>query len=74
MLIPLNRFMLRKKIRGYYKNGGSKIKHLSGSTVGWWLRSVRYTNGINFCLVGKAGGAGSSYASISNGAAPCFCV
>ena len=58
----------------YYKNGGSKIKHLSGATTGWWLRSVRYTNGINFCLVGKAGGAGSSYASISNGAAPCFCV
>ena len=58
----------------YYKNGGSKIKHLSGSTVGWWLRSVLYDSSINFCLVGKAGAAGFSYASISNGAAPCFCV
>lgn len=58
----------------YYKNGGSKIKSLSGSAVFWWLRSVVYNYSYGFCYVDSAGNAGSDYASLSYGAAPCFCV
>lgn len=58
----------------YYKNGGSKIKKLSGSAVYWWLRSVLYNYSNNFCLVNTAGSADYGYASHSTGAAPCFCV
>ncbi len=57
----------------YYKSGGSKIKSLSGSAVCWWLRSVCYSN-YDFCFVSPSGGANSSYASYTGGAAPCFCV
>ena len=58
----------------YYKNGGSKIKSLSGSKVIWWLRSVSYNDSHGFCIVGTSGNGGYVYASSSNGAAPCFCV
>ena len=58
----------------YYKNGGSKIKSLSGSAVWWWLRSVYYNYSADFCRVDPPGNASSSYASSSRGAAPCFCV
>ncbi len=58
----------------YYKNGGSKIKSLSGSAVFWWLRSVYYDNSPAFCLVSTLGGADISNASWAVGAAPCFCV
>lgn len=58
----------------YYKNGGNKIKSLSGSAVFWWLRSVHYYNSGNFCEVGTSGGANNGNASYSDGAAPCFCV
>ena len=59
----------------YYKNGGSKIKHLlSGSAVAWWLRSVDYEYSGYFCIVGTSGSAGSLNASSAYGAAPCFCV
>lgn len=36
----------------YYKNGGSKIKSLSGSAVYWWLRSVYDNDSYYFCGVG----------------------
>lgn len=58
----------------YYKNGGSKIKSLSGSEVLWWLRSVSSDTGTYFCTVDVAGGAYRFYASYSSGAAPCFCI
>ena len=58
----------------YYKNGGRKIKSLSGSAVYWWLRSVYYRNSYHFCYVTTAGGADFTRPSASNGAAPCFCV
>ena len=35
----------------YYKNGGSKIKRLSGSAATWRLRSVSYNDSHGFCLV-----------------------
>ena len=58
----------------YYKNGGSKIKSLSGSAVRWWLRSVIYDYSYYFCRVNDSGNAGNSNASLLNSAAPCFCV
>ena len=58
----------------YYKNGGSKIKSLSGSAVSWWLRSVPYSGSSLFCFVSTSGGEGLYRASNTTGAAPCFCV
>lgn len=58
----------------YYKNGGSKIKSLSGSAVVWWLRSVYYNNSDFFCSVNISGGANDNYAADTRGAAPCFCI
>ena len=58
----------------YYKNGGSKIKSLSGSAVYWWLRSVACERSSGFCGVDASGGADFSAASRAYGAAPCFCV
>lgn len=58
----------------YYKNGGSKIKSLSGSAVYWWLRSVRYKYSNSFCVVNPSGDATYYFASFDSGAAPCFCV
>ena len=58
----------------YYKNGGSKIKSLSGSAVYYWLRSVRYNNGSRFCIVDISGGRNYYSASAPRGAAPCFCI
>ena len=58
----------------YYKNGGSKIKSVSGSAVFWWLRSVIYYNSGYFCSVSTSGGASHITASTVDGVAPCFCV
>ena len=58
----------------YYKNGGSKIKSLSGSAVYWWLRSVPYSGSSLFCFVSTSGGEGLYRASNTTGVAPCFCV
>ena len=59
----------------YYKNGGSKIKSLSGSEDSWWwLRSTFYYDSKNFCLVGDNGEEYVGNADTYNGAAPCFCV
>ena len=58
----------------YYKNGGNKIKSLSGSAVWWWLRSVIYYGNAGYCIVTASGDASGSGAYDSNGAAPCFCV
>ena len=58
----------------YYKNGGNKIKRLSGSGVYWWLRSVYYDHSSNFCIVSPSGTANYSGASYADGVAPCFCV
>lgn len=58
----------------YYKNGGNKIKSLSGSAVLWWLRSVLYNDKTYFCLVNASGGASGILATRIHGVAPCFCV
>ena len=58
----------------YYKNGGSKIKSLSGSAVDWWLRSVSSEHRFFFGLVLTSGSANGGGASYPAGAAPCFCV
>ena len=58
----------------YYKNGGSKIKSLSGSAAWWWLRSVVYYNNHNFCSVDTSGSADYDGGSFVCGTAPCFCV
>lgn len=59
----------------YYKNGGSTIKSFSGPTIyGWWLRSVNYDIGSEFCRVNDSGRAAQNGASFVYGAAPCFCV
>ena len=58
----------------YYKNGGSKIKSLSGSAVFWWLRSVDYYSSAFFCGVPASGRAGRSGVSYTRGVAPCFCI
>ena len=58
----------------YYKNGGSKIKSLSGSAVLWWLRSIYRQNGSIFCDVSKQGAKNWNGAQFNYSAAPCFCV
>lgn len=58
----------------YYKNGGNKIKSLSGSAVLWWLRSALYNDSTYFCLVNASGGASGILASRIHGTAPCFCI
>ena len=58
----------------YYKNGGSTIKHFSGSAGRWWLRSVFYERIEGFCGVNKTGRAFSAPASDTYGVAPCFCI
>ena len=58
----------------YYKNGGSKIKSLSGSAVSWWLRAVPYSGSSLFCFVNTSGGEGLYLASRTCDSAPCFCV
>lgn len=58
----------------YYKNGGNKIKSLSGTAFYWWLRSVNYNNPERFCCVNTSGYAYDYYASQSYGVAPCFCI
>ena len=58
----------------YYKNGGSKIKSLSGLAVEWWLRSVRYNDSNGFCFVNALAYANATGAANTHGAAPCFCV
>ena len=58
----------------YYKNGGSKIKRLSGSAATWRLRSVSYNDSHGFCLVTTQGLGGYNYARSTIGTAPCFCV
>lgn len=58
----------------YYKNGGSKIKNFSGSAAWWWLRSVLSSHGNFFCRVTSSGDENFEAASVTSGAAPCFCV
>ena len=60
----------------YYKNGGSKIKSLPGSTSAnkWWLRSVRQNDNSRFCAVWSTGANDYGQATFSRGASPCFCV
>ena len=35
----------------YYKNGGSKIKKVSGNAWWWWLRSAKHDRDDSFCAV-----------------------
>lgn len=61
----------------YYSAGNSKIKykHDGTSTAAyWWLRSPLASNSINFVFVYTDGTVNYSYAYISLGFAPGFCV
>ena len=61
----------------YYSAGNSKVRYRhssTGSTAGWWLRSVRADYSVSFCSVNTSGSAGASGADGSRGFAPAFCV
>lgn len=59
----------------YYKDGVSKIRHLSGSADAWWLRSPRTGDNGNFCVVTKDGGPAHGSSSLgSYGFAPFFTI
>lgn len=61
----------------WYSAGNSKVRYRhssTGSTAYWWLRSVRADHSNFFCRVHTSGSAGSTYAYISFGFAPAFCV
>ena len=51
---------------------GNRIKYLSGSAVGWWLRSASSSTG--FWYVNNSGGAGGNSASYSYGVVLGFCT
>ena len=61
----------------YYSAGNSKVRYRhssTGSTAGWWLRSVRAGNSYGFCIVNTSGSAAADGAYFSSGFAPAFCV
>ena len=58
----------------YYKNGGSRIKRLSGSKTTWWLRSVNSIESNSFIVVDFEGASTAYNASSTYSVAPCFCV
>ena len=61
----------------YYKAGNSKVKYKHGETgtaAHHWCRSVYVGTTYTFCRVDTNGGAYTSYASYSWGAAPGFAV
>lgn len=61
----------------YFSAGNSKVKYKhnsTGKTLYWWSRSVRSSDGTNFCDVYTNGGATGSNAYNSSGVAPGFCV
>ena len=61
----------------YYKDGNSRVRYQhtsTGSTVGWWLRSVIAGASNGFCFVTASGGASFTSANFSIGFAPAFCV
>ena len=57
----------------YYKAGNSKVKNLSGSAGGWWVRSPRSSSSTIFCLVSNNGSADWDDASYSYCVAFAFC-
>lgn len=61
----------------YYSAGNSKVKYRhnsTGSAAIWWLRSPRADTSNYFARVNLGGTVGNSYAHISFGFAPGFCV
>ena len=61
----------------YYKNGNSKVRYRhssTGSTAGWWLRSVFADYSSTFCSVNTSGSASGYNADYSYGLAPAFRV
>lgn len=61
----------------YYSAGNSKVKYRhdqTGSSVYWWLRSPYAGSSSYFVYVNAGGSVAYSYASISFGLAPGFCV
>ncbi len=63
-----------------YQPGGTSttnthaIKAYNGSASYWWLRTARRSSTDIFCTVGPYGDRNSSYANVTRGAAPCFCL
>ena len=61
----------------YYSAGNSKVRYrhsATGSTAGWWLRSVDADGSTVFCRVSTSGSATYYSAYNSFGFAPAFCV
>ena len=59
----------------WYSAGNSKVRYRhssTGSTAGWWLRSVRAGNSYGFCIVNTSGSAAADGAYFSFGFAPAF--
>lgn len=58
----------------YYKNGGSKVKHLTNGTAWyWWNMSPWFGSTTHFCVVGNAGGFDYNSAYGAMGVALAFC-
>lgn len=61
----------------YFKAGNSKVSGSWGSpatALYWWLRSVAAGGNFDFCFVIDSGAAGGSFATLSMGVLPGFCV
>ena len=57
----------------YYVNGGSKIKHVSGTVNSWWERSPMRASAAGFCEVYSTSYTSTNYASNPNGVSFAFC-
>ena len=53
-------------------DNASRVKYLSGSAAGWWLRSTSIAS--YFFNVGSDGGYYITYANYTYGVAPAFCI
>jgi hypothetical protein len=56
-----------------YARGASKVKNFNGTATAWWEGSPYAAGAAAFCYVGNGGGANYGNASVTYGAAPCFC-
>ena len=60
----------------YFTNKASRVKHYSGSAIGWCLRSSHssYNNNDRFCYVGYDGRDDYTYSYTAFGVALGFCT
>ena len=67
----------RQQQYAYYSAGNSKVKYRhtsTSSTARWWLRSANFSIATSFAMLTTKGRLSSSYANLSLGVAPGFCV